>query len=394
MNSRRQFAALLFVLLLTCSLAAKALALPDENAAPGVPAETGGAQNDVAQALSVTAEHAALIEGETGRTLYARRADEHAYMASTTKIMTALVALERGDLDALIDVPEEAVACEGSKVYLARGEQISLRDALYGLMLVSGNDAAVAIAAHIGGSVAEFADLMNARAQELGCTGTHFVNPNGLPDENHYTTAQDLARIAAAGMQNEMFRTIVGTTYHETSSGDRARTFKNKNKILWQYEGGNGVKTGFTKAAGRCLVFSAQRGGMTLVGVVLNAPDMWEDAKTMLDYGFDRMERRLLVEAVRPLAQVGVTGGTKKNLEIYPKEDILVPLEKDGSDTVDWELRCVDALPAPVVPGTQAGTLILLVNGERALTVPLITAESVPCASLRDYLKQIASGWN
>ena len=157
-----------------------------------------------------------------------------------------------------------------------------------------------------------FAALMNERARELGCTDTHFVTPNGLPDDDHYTTAADLCRIACTAMQNEAFAALVGTTYHETSSGDKTRTLKNKNKVLWQYEGGCGVKTGYTDAAGRCLVFAAEREGTRLVGVVLNCPDMWNAAYALLDYGFAAYQTRLIVDAGACVGYAAVDGGGEK----------------------------------------------------------------------------------
>ena len=200
-----------------------------------------------------------LMDACTHKVLYAKNAHEKLPMASTTKIMTAILAIETGKLDALVTVPKEAYGVEGSSMYLRLGEKISLRDLVYGLMLVSGNDAAVAIAINVGGSIAGFAALMNEKAKALGAQNTHFVTPNGLHDAEHYTTAYDLALIASYAMQNETFREIVGTTYYRTVTGEITRTVKNKNKILWEYEGGNGVKTGYTMAAGKCLVFSAER---------------------------------------------------------------------------------------------------------------------------------------
>ncbi len=340
-----------------------------------------------------SAAHAILIECETGRVVYEKAADEQAFMASTTKIMTALLALEHCAMTELASVPEEAVLTEGSKAYLARGEKLTVNDLLYGLMLSSGNDAAVTLATHIAGSVPDFAALMNARAKEIGCANTHFVNPNGLPDEAHYTTARDLAVIAAEAMRLPEFREIVGTTYHQTASGDTNRTFKNKNKILWQYDGGCGVKTGFTKAAGRCLVFAAERDGMTLLGCVLHAPDMWTDACALLDYGFDTLSLELLVDATRPLASVPVSGSTKKQLAAYPICDILYPLLQDGGDMVDWEVKTPDTLAAPVQAGDSAGTLTLLINGERVQTVELIVTEGAPCESLWDRLHGIVASF-
>lgn len=357
-----------------------------------LPAATPAAA-DQAEAPEISARGAALYEVSTGRLLYEHNGDDRLPMASTTKVMTALLALESGDLSAQVCVPDEAVGMEGSSIYLARDETMQLRDLLYGLMLSSGNDAAVSIAAHLGGTQEAFAERMNERAAEMGCTNTHFVNPNGLPNDAHYTTAADLGLIAAHAMRNGAFREIVSTSYYRAESGDIARTFKNKNKLLWQYEGGNGVKTGFTKAAGRCLVFSAEREGMTLVGALLNAPDMWNDAAKLLDFGFASIENVRLADAERPLGYVQVTGAVQKELAVYPKYDILYPLARDGSDTLAWKLELANTLAAPVQAGCAAGTLTLFVNGDAALETPMIVTESVPAARLGDRLRQIAADW-
>lgn len=342
---------------------------------------------------SLGAGGAALMEVGTMRLLAEKDAHRRLPMASTTKIMTALLALEHCSLDEIVTVPREAYGVEGSSMYLNQGEKLLLSDLLYGLMLTSGNDAAVAIACHVAGSVEAFAELMNARAAELGCTDTHFVTPNGLHDEQHYTTAYDLCRIAAAGMQNEAFRQIVGTTYHQTASGDLSRTLKNKNKVLWQYEGGNGVKTGYTKAAGRCLAFSAERDGTMLVGVVLNCPDMWNDAYALLDYGFEAYETRRVVDAGACIAYAGIAGGTKKGLAIFTKEAILYPLARDDSDVIEWRIDCPASLTAPVAAGQEVGELTLLVNGAPVTRTALVTADAAAAADLAYYWEQISSGW-
>lgn len=344
-------------------------------------------------APSVGAGGAALMEVYSGRLLAEQNAHKRLPMASTTKIMTALLAIEHCALDEMVTVPTEAYGVEGSSMYLHEGEEILLSDLLYGLMLTSGNDAAVAIACHVAGNVETFAELMNARAQEIGCTDTNFVTPNGLPDDRHYTSAYDLCLIAATALQNETFRQIVGTTYHKTESGDVTRTLKNKNKTLWQYEGGNGVKTGYTKAAGRCLAFSAEREGTMLVGVVLNCPDMWNDAFDLLDYGFEMYQTQTLVDAGSCVAYAGVSGGTKKGLAIYTKEAILYPLARDDSDVIEWRLECEETLSAPVTAGQVAGRLTLLVNGEEAAGTDLVTAEAVAVADLAYYWNKILGRW-
>ena len=243
----------------------------------------------VSLAPAVSASGAVLMSFEDGKVIYEKDADKKLYPASTTKIMTALVAFDilaeiQGSLDSEVIIPSEAVGIEGSSIYLKEGERLTLRELLYGMMLQSGNDAATAMAICCGGTLENFVNRMNEKAAELGCKSTHFVNPSGLSDEEHYTTARDLARIARAAMKNDEFREIVRSK--SWSSEDTARTFTNKNKTVNEYEGATGIKIGYTKASGRTLVASAKRGGVELIAVVLNDPNWFNDAYAMLDYGF------------------------------------------------------------------------------------------------------------
>jgi D-alanyl-D-alanine carboxypeptidase (penicillin-binding protein 5/6) len=204
-------------------------------------------------------------------------------MASTTKIMTAIIIIEDCNLDEVITVPDSAVGYEGSSIYLKKDEKIDIRDLLYGLMLRSGNDSAVSLAIYHSGSIQKFADVMNERAKKMGAQNTNFTNPSGLPDDNHYTTAKDLCKIACYAMNNKTFREVVSTKNYR----GKFRSFTNKNKMLTGYEGANGIKTGYTLKAGRCLVSSAKRGGMECVCVVLNCPDMYEQSSKILDKCFN-----------------------------------------------------------------------------------------------------------
>lgn len=334
---------------------------------------------------------AALMEAGSMRLLAGTNEHERLPMASTTKVMTALLAIERCDLEGMVKIPDQAVGVEGSSMYLCKGESLRMMDLLYGLMLTSGNDAAVAIAIEIAGTVEDFAALMNARAAEIGCTDTNFVTPNGLHNAEHYTTAYDLCLIACEAMQSEVFRQIVSTDYYQTRSGDRTRTLKNKNRILWQYDGGNGIKTGYTKAAGRCLVFSAERSGAQLVGVVLNCLDMWEEATALLDYGFENYRVSRLLEDNTRVGHVAVLGGEKNGLEVRAKEDILYPLAIDGTDKLRWQLDCVQELRAPVAEGTPLGELRLYCNEKQVLTTELLAAETIAAADYGFYLNEILS---
>lgn len=253
----------------------------------------GGAMWTGASVGTISAGQAILIDADTGKVLYEKAADQRAYPASTTKIMTALLTLETletydSPIRQKVTIPAEAEGIEGSSLYLKAGEKISIEDLLYGMMLVSGNDAAVALSCIIGRTQEHFIEMMNQRAEALGCQGTHFVNPNGLFDEAHYTTARDLAIITREAMKNKTFCKIVASTEWDADRpGSSYRHFFNKNKTVRQFDGGNGVKIGYTRASGRTLAASATRDGKTVICVVMSAPDWFQDAYRLMDYGFE-----------------------------------------------------------------------------------------------------------
>ncbi len=239
---------------------------------------------DMVQPPQISAKQAILIDGKTGEVLFEKNADEKGYPASTTKIMTALVTMDiceeiGAGVDTAVKIPAEAVGVEGSSLYLKKGEERTLENLLYGVMLRSGNDGATALAAIMGGNTEHFVQLMNEKAQKLGCTGTHFVNPSGLFDEEHYTTARDLAIIAKEAMKNKTFRKIVAAKSWEE--------YQNKNKTVFQYEGATGIKIGFTKMSGRTLVASSKRHGTELICVVLSDGNWFNDAYALMDYGYE-----------------------------------------------------------------------------------------------------------
>ena len=354
------------------------------------PAEARAAQKEE----RITAKGWALIEASSGRLLLGEHEHERLPMASTTKIMTALLILEAGeDLGTVIEVDPRAAGTEGSSIYLKAGERMSLRDLLYGLMMKSGNDAAVALAIHAAGSAEAFVQRMNAKAAALGLDDTHFMNPNGLHDSQHYTSACDLCRLAAAAMALPAFREIVSTRRYTTSTGDRVRTFETKNKILTQVAGGCGVKTGYTKKAGRCLCFAARREGMLLIGAVLNAPDMWNDAGKILDSGFSTYELHTFLLPGQGAGEVAVTGSPKKTLPAAAKEGILYPVRKDGQDVIRLDVRLADSLAAPVEPGAEAGKAVLTVNGEPVATVSLYVKEGARPFTFGWFLRKVTEAY-
>ncbi|MDL2257710.1 D-alanyl-D-alanine carboxypeptidase [Eubacteriales bacterium OttesenSCG-928-K08] len=342
----------------------------------------------------VNASGAVLMDQATTRVLASQNAHERMPMASTTKVMTAMLAIENAPLNTIITVPKQGYAVEGSSMYLELGEKLTLEDLLYGLMLSSGNDAAVTIAMHIGGSVEGFARMMNNRALELGCLNTSFVTPNGLHDDNHYTTAYDLALICCAAMELPQFRQIVGTQYWTTKSGNITRSIKNKNKILWNYNGGNGIKTGFTKAAGKCLTFSAERGEGMVVGVVLNAPDMWKSATTLMDFGFDNHAWETIIKAGDTACTVNINKGMQSILEIVAKEDILIPLRQgETKQSANVRVDCPYSLEAPVYAGQQVGRLEVWMDERCVASTPIIAKETVYKKEYPYYLLRIIRDW-
>lgn len=337
------------------------------------------------QKEDVSAEAAYLIEANSGRVLYAKNEDARLPMASTTKIMTALLAVESGRLSETVTVSKEAAGTEGSSMYLKAGETLPLIDLVYGLMLTSGNDAAVAIACFLDGDTATFAAHMNRRAAALGLQNTHFVTPNGLHDPDHYTTAKELALLGAEALKNPFFSEIVLTQYRKTE-GSNPHTLKNKNRLLWEYEGGIGVKTGYTKAAGKCLVFAAERGGMKLVGTILNCPTMWDTAKNMLDAGFSDYRIRLFLSR-ETFFSVPVENGVKKILSAAPIRGILYPTETEGEENFSVQTS-FDTVSAPIHAGQQVGTATLIRNGAVIATVPIVAMETVETVGFAYYLKK------
>ncbi len=322
-------------------------------------------------ALSATSSM--VMEGESGRILYEQNSDEVRSIASITKLMTALVAIEENpDLQVVVTVGAESCGIEGSSLYLRAGEEITLEALLYGLMLRSGNDAAHAIALYTAGSVEAFADLMNAKAAELGMTGSHFTNPNGLEEEGHHSTARDMAILGCACLENEQLAAVVAT--QTIAFGDRI--FQNHNKLLWQYEGCVGMKTGFTEAAGRTLVSAATRDGMTLVAVTLNAPDDWADHTALLDSGFDQYSLTQVVEEGTVIAQIPTSGALVPFVSVVAGETVLYPTKGGEVITSDYTLQCTQ-LETGVEAGTVAGQLCYYLDGELVGEIPLYYGTTV-----------------
>lgn len=312
----------------------------------------------VPKAKAISAEKAIVMDALTGRVLYEKRADEKSLVASCTKILTAILVCENCNVLECITIPKEAVGIEGSSMYLQEGERLTVQELLYGLMLSSGNDAAVALALHCGGSLEGFATLMNEKAQTLGMTGSHFVNPHGLDAKDHYSTARDLAILASYAMENPIFAATVGAK--SVRVGQRVLT--NHNRLLWLYADAEGVKTGYTKAAGRILVSSARRQGRRLICVTINAPSDWADHQHLLEEGFSSYEMTTLVHAGQILGTLPVFGGTGERVQVEAAESFAWPIYENEKISVTLPDR--SPAFAPVVEGAQAGYAHILVEGK------------------------------
>ena len=320
---------------------------------------------------NISAQSAILLDGTTGRILFEQNPDARAKVASTTKIMTGLLVAEECDLSARVCIPKEATGIEGSSLYLKAGEVLTVEALLYGMMLHSGNDAAVALAMYCAGSVPAFAEKMNRRAEELGLTDTNYVNPHGLDTENHYSTARDLAVLAAAAMENEIFRKVVSTK--TAVFGDR--TFTNHNKLLWRYEGAVGVKTGYTMSAGRILVSAAERNGRRLIAVTIRDRNDWADHATMLDYGFSAYTSQEVARCGQVFGAVPVINGAEASVQAVLQEDVFWCMAKEEQAELRPNLPIF--IYAPVLAGEKAGTLSVLVDGKEVRQVPLYWRYSV-----------------
>ena len=335
-------------------------------------------------AISTSARSAALIEQKSGRVLYEQAAQEERLIASITKIMTAVVALEYGDIRAEYTVTAEDMA-EGSSMYLRPGETLTLEELLYGLMLSSGNDAALAVAHCVSGTTEKFVELMNSTAHRLGLEHSSFANPNGLDAEGHYSSAEDMARLAAYALGSETFRRIVSTS--TITIGERSLT--NHNKLLRLYDGCIGVKTGYTKAAGRTLVSAARRDGMTLVCVTLSDGNDWNDHAALLDHGFATYHMETPVFAGTEVANVLVRGGSVPLIPLRAAADLSYPLTE--GEKLQVTVRVPISVSAPVIPGDVIGQAVTYLDGQEVAAVDLLAA--APSAAMVPQMEKETTRW-
>ncbi len=333
-----------------------------------------------AQGFEVSAASAVLIEAQTGKILYAKNENEKRPMASTTKIMTALLCLESGNLDEPFVVDSSAIKVEGSSMGLVEGDIVTKRSLCIGMLLPSGNDAANAAAIKIAGSFEKFAEMMNERAAKIGMLNTHFVTPSGLDAEGHCSTAYDMALLAREALKNPDFEAICSQKNIKLSYGNPPydRWLKNTNKLLTYYNGCIGVKTGFTDDAGRCLVSAAERNGVRLICVTLKAPDDWTDHQKMLNYGFGIVKNYDL--PVPEISQIGLVGGLKDNIGVSLASAAKLSLTEDDFSKVQSVVFLDKFVYAPVKAGKVVGRVKYSIDGKEVLSIPIILSENADAA--------------
>ncbi|HEX9061872.1 MAG TPA: D-alanyl-D-alanine carboxypeptidase family protein [Clostridia bacterium] len=337
---------------------------------------------------SVSAGAAILMDMNSGRVMYDKNARSRRPMASTTKIMTAILAIEKGNLNDVVTVSRRAASVGGSTIDLKAGQKISLRELLYGLMLNSGNDAAIAIAEHIGGSVDGFSQMMNQKASEIGAYDSNFKSPHGLDVEGHYSTAYDLALMARYALNNPVFSKIVSTKVTSIST----RGLANTNEMLSIYPGADGVKTGYTGQAGRCLVTSVTRNNWKLISVVLNCASREARAgssKAILDYGYNNFKPVTLLKEGEYIKDIPVLRGKPGNVCLYAEEGISMPLREDEMSALKKIYDIPENVNAPVGGGMVIGTVRFVVGGKEIASSGVKTACAVKRKDVWDYLLEM-----
>ncbi|NLY52367.1 MAG: D-alanyl-D-alanine carboxypeptidase [Firmicutes bacterium] len=335
---------------------------------------------DYTKGPSISATSAILLEGTTGTVLYAKNEHIRRPPASTTKILTALLALEDGNLKDIVTISQKAASIRGSSAGIRARQRIPLSDLLHGLMLPSGNDAAVAIAEHLAGSESQFVKRMNARARELGAVNSHFVNPHGLDHPDHYSTAFDLAMITRVALLYPMFGEIVRKPHHQARFDSSQWSWHNTNRLLLSFEGAEGVKTGTTSGAGHCLVAAASRDGRQLICIVLNSRNRWHDAAQLLEYGFQEFHLLPLAKQGEPLVEVNVYGGLHRQLIGTAGETVYKVVRNQDVDDVKSHI-IIEKTNAPIRRGQKIGELRCTLHDEVIGQVPLIASQSVPRAT-------------
>ncbi|SEF74986.1 D-alanyl-D-alanine carboxypeptidase (penicillin-binding protein 5/6) [Caloramator fervidus] len=342
--------------------------------------------------LNLNCIAATIIDQDSGRILYSKNGNKILPMASTTKIMTAIVALERGNIKDIVTISKKAASTPGSSAGLKAGDKVTLEELLYGLMLKSGNDAAVAIAEHIGGNVQNFVRMMNDKAVELGALHTSFITPHGLDADDHFTTANDLARITAYAMKNEMFAKIVSTK--EISSGITGPfkySYNNINKFLFRVENSDGVKTGYTGNAGKCLVASVKHKFGRFICVILNSSDRWEDAENLVQYALKKYNFIKVFDKTEIVKSIPVYGGNQKNIYAQTKSELYIPILPEEKDKIKVEVYVPSVVFAPISKGEIVGNIVVKLDGSIIAKYPVVSDREVKRKNFLDFIKDVFS---
>ena len=348
----------------------------------------------------IAAQGAVLMDAKTGRVLWDRNAEEPLAMASTTKIMTAIIALENGNLKDTVTVSKRAASAPEVNMNLTVGEELTLEALLYALMLQSYNDSAVAIAEHIGGDVEGFCRLMTEKARELGAKDTVFETPNGLDTGDHHSTAYDMALITQYALQNEKFMAIINTPNISVSSNKRSYDLYNKNRLLTEYSGANGVKTGFTGKAGQCFVGAAVRNDMQLISVVLASgwgdagkEQKWIDTKRLLDYGFDNYKYVEIVKENEICGTLNITRTKTPQVALTLEKGLMMPLNPNESAALRVQYTIPDTVMAPVEKGQVMGQCTITIGKNTVASINLLAESSSPRHDLQTSLKKVLRDW-
>ncbi|MFZ5352926.1 MAG: D-alanyl-D-alanine carboxypeptidase family protein [Bacillota bacterium] len=353
----------------------------------------------------VASPSAILIDYKTGKVLYERNADTTMYPASTTKVMTGILALEHGKLDDIVTVginPSTKIERGSSQIYLIPDERLTFEQLVYALMLESANDAAIAIAEHISGSVEEFCELMNRKAKELGAVDTNFLNPNGLHNDNHYSTARDLALIARYAMNNDTFRKVVSTYQYSipaTNKQEERPYIRNSNKLIWNYaknscyyEYATGIKTGYTVKSKHCLVASAKKDGMELIAVVLGTEKdyLYKDVVNMFEYGFSNFTSMGIVEKHQVITTITVDG-TDKKINLLANDDFSMVLSNDEKDKITSRITVEEKIVSPVIHGQVLGKIEFFIKDKVIKSINLVSQESYQKPTVTKTIKETFS---
>lgn len=356
----------------------------------------------------VAAKGAVLMDMESGRVLWGKNEDEPMTMASTTKIMTAIIALENGKMDDVVTVSKRAASAAEVKMHLQTGETHRLEDLIYAMMLKSYNDAAVAVAEHVGGSVENFCQMMTEKAKEIGAKDTVFASPNGLDStidfSQHHSTAYDMALITRYALNNEEFVKIINTkevTIPLKGGSDKSYYIPNADKFLNIYEGAFGVKTGYTNKAGQCFVGAVKRNDIKLISVVLASgwgtagkEQKWKDTKSIMDYGFENYEIQTIVDKNTKLNEIiAIEGSKTKKIGVKLGNSMTLVVHKEGTEKVDSDISYTSVLNAPVKEGQKVGEARITVNGQYINSIPLLADGSAEPYSIKKSFETLKNKW-